>query len=313
MCDLEEINRRLQEAQAQMAQKNQLEARRRSLQKQLAPLEEKERALRSRLYAEQADVDRLEGRSLANLFYAVTGQMDEKRKVEAREAYEAAVRHDAAVQELESVQEDLRRTASELHAVSGCERRYADALEQKKQLLCAQGGSDAERIGQLEDALVDCATAQRELEEAIRAGRQAQSIVQSILQNLDSAQNWGTWDLVGGGLVSDIVKHNRLDSAQSQIEQLQVQLRRFQTELVDVKVFADMQMRTEGFLRFADFFFDDLVSAWMVLDRVGRSKAQVEQVEHQIAEALHRLQAILDEAGRTALRLEGELDTILLA
>lgn len=313
MCSLEEINQQLHEAQAQMAEKNRLEARRRNLQKQLEPLEEKERALRSRRYAEQADVDRLQGRSLANLFYAVTGKMDEKRRVEMREAYEAAVLHDAAVQELESVQADLRSTASALHAVSGCERRYEQALEQKKQLLCAQGGADAQRIEQIEKALAACATARREIEEAIRAGRQAQSIAQAALQNLDSAGNWGTWDLIGGGLVSDAIKHDHIDNAQTQIEQLQVQLRRFRTELADVEIFADMQVRTEGFLRFADFFFDDLVSAWVVLDRVNQSKAQIEQVQQQIAGALHRLETMLDETERTALRLEGEQNTILLA
>ena len=70
MNAMEEFDRKLRLFQEQMAQKNQLEARRRSLQKQRGPLEEKERDLRRRLYAEQADVDRLNRRSLAALFYA---------------------------------------------------------------------------------------------------------------------------------------------------------------------------------------------------------------------------------------------------
>ena len=86
MNRMEELDRQLRLLQDQMAKKNRLEARRRSLQKQLPPLEEKERALRSRLYAEQADVDRLNRRSLAALFYAVTGQQAGKLEIEAREA-----------------------------------------------------------------------------------------------------------------------------------------------------------------------------------------------------------------------------------
>ena len=100
MNAMEEFDRKLRLFQEQMAQKNQLEARRRSLQKQRGPLEEKERDLRRRLYAEQADVDRLNRRSLAALFYAVTGQKAGKLAAEEREALEAAVRHDAAVREL---------------------------------------------------------------------------------------------------------------------------------------------------------------------------------------------------------------------
>ena len=312
MNAMEEFDRKLRLFQEQMALKNQLEARRRSLQKQRGPLEEKERALRRRLCAEQADVDRLNRRSLATLFYAVTGQKAGKLAVEEREVLEAAVRHDAAVRELESLDADLRRTAEALCAVSGCERRYAETLEQKKQAIRTAGGADAERIGQLEDELSICTNVKREVEEAIRAGRQAQSVAESVLGALESAENWGTWDLVGGGLVTDFIKHDKIDGAQEQIEMLQVQLRRFSAELSDVKVFADMQVRADGFLRFADFFFDDFVSAWMVLDRVGRSKAQVEQVRQQLAEALKRLSAMLDETERTALCLRGELDALVL-
>ena len=312
MNRMEELDRQLRLLQDQMAKKNRLEARRRSLQKQLPPLEEKERALRSRLYAEQADVDRLNRRSLAALFYAVTGQKAGKLEIEEREAYEAAVRHDAAVREIESVQEDLRRTAAGLHAVADCERRYAEALEQKKQAIREAGGAEAERIGQLENELAACTNMKREIEEAIQAGRLAQGMADAVLGSLDSAENWGTWDLLGGGFVADIVKHDKLDSAQEQVERLQVQLRRFGTELADVAEFAGMQVRIEGFLRFADYFFDDLFSAWAVLDRVGRSKEQVQSVRQQIQEALNRLAAMQNEAERTALRLQGRLHTLVL-
>ena len=47
-----------------------------------------------------------------------------------------------------------------------------------------------------------------------------------------------------------------LDDAQEQIEQLQVELRRFKTELSDVEIAADLQVTVDSFLKFADFFFD---------------------------------------------------------
>lgn len=199
MNAMEEFDRKLRLFQEQMAQKNQLEARRRSLQKQRGPLEEKERDLRRRLYAEQADVDRLNRRSLAALFYAVTGQKAGKLAAEEREALEAAVRHDAAVRELESLDADLHRTAEALCAVSGCERLYAETLEQKKQAIRMAGGADAERIDRLENELSACANVKREAEEAIEAGRRAQSLAESVLGALDSAEGWarGIWSAAG--------------------------------------------------------------------------------------------------------------------
>ena len=43
---------------------------------------------------------------------------------------------------------------------------------------------------------------------------------------------------MGGGLMADLAKYEELDDAQEQIEQLQVELRRFKTELSDVEITA---------------------------------------------------------------------------
>lgn len=106
---------------------------------------------------------------------------------------------------------------------------------------------------------------------------------------LDSAHGWGTWDLVGGGLVSDLAKYGHLDDAQEQIERLQVALRRFKTELADVEIDADVQVTVDGFLKFADFFFDNLFTDWAVLDRIGQSQQQVQDTRRQIERVLARL------------------------
>ena len=80
---------------------------------------------------EQADVDRLEGRSLAAFFYNVVGKMDEKLTQERQEAYAARVRYDAAARELAGSEEDLARCHAELEELDGCEERYAALLREK--------------------------------------------------------------------------------------------------------------------------------------------------------------------------------------
>ena len=48
---------------------------------------------------------------------------------------------------------------------------------------------------------------------------------------------------MGGGLMADLAKYEELDDAQEQIEQLQVELRRFKTELSDVEITADFRLQ----------------------------------------------------------------------
>lgn len=82
----------------------------------------------------------------------------------------------------------------------------------------------------------------------------AREIARQMLDDLSSAKDWSTWDLLGGGLVSDMMKYDRLDKVQNNIKELQHALRSFRTELADLKgrISADISVEMGSFLQFAD-------------------------------------------------------------
>lgn len=302
---------KLQQLQEQMARSKQLEAMIKELRNQRDSLAAQVRELESIKLEEQADVDRLEGRSLAAFFYNVIGKMDEQLDKERQEAYAARVKYDAAARELEGVEADLRRYESELSALRGCEHRYDEVLKEKADAIKAAGGSNGEEILKLEERNAFLESQKKELQEAISAGNAALSTTQQVLSSLDSAEGWGTWDLFGGGLVADLAKHSHLDEAQGAIEQLQSQLRRFKTELADVTIQADMQVNVDGFLRFADYFFDGLFADWAVLDKINQSQSQVQNTKSQIAGVLSRLDSMMRTLGQEQVQIKSKLDTLV--
>ena len=302
---------KLQQLQEQMARSKQLEAMIKELRNQRDSLTAQVRELESIKLEEQADVDRLEGRSLAAFFYNVIGKMDEQLDKERQEAYAARVKYDAAARELEGVEADLRRYESELSALRGCEHRYDEVLKEKADAIKAAGGSNGEEILKLEERNAFLESQKKELQEAISAGNAALSTTQQVLSSLDSAEGWGTWDLFGGGLVADLAKHSHLDEAQGAIEQLQSQLRRFKTELADVTIQTDMQVNVDGFLRFADYFFDGLFADWAVLDRISQSKEQVQNTKQQIETVLFRLNSMQRSAEQEQAQIKEELDALV--
>lgn len=302
---------KLQQLQEQMARSKQLEAMIKELRNQRDSLTAQVRELESIKLEEQADVDRLEGRSLAAFFYNVIGKMDEQLDKERQEAYAARVKYDAAARELEGVEADLRRYESELSALRGCEHRYDEVLKEKADAIKAAGGSNGEEILKLEERNAFLESQKKELQEAISAGNAALSTTQQVLSSLDSAEGWGTWDLFGGGLVADLAKHSHLDEAQGAIEQLQSQLRRFKTELADVTIQTDMQVNVDGFLRFADYFFDGLFADWAVLDKINQSQSQVQNTKSQIASVLSRLDSMMRTLGQEQVQIKSKLDTLV--
>ena len=288
-------DQQLKELLAQCARKRKLEASAAELRRQRDTYAARAEELKEAMREEQADVDRLEGRSLAAFFYNVVGKMDEKLTQERQEAYAARVRYDAAARELAGSEEDLARCQAELGTLDGCEERYAALLREKTQAVKAAGGAAAEQILRMEEREAYLESQERELGEASAAGQSALA----------------TADEIGGGLIADLAKHSKLDEAQAAVEYLQSQLRAFRTELADVTISADFQVNIDGFLRFADYVFDGIFADWAVLDRINQAQAQVEDTRAQICAVLDRLGQMTDQAERERAGLRQEIEGLV--
>lgn len=300
----------LQTLQQQLARKKHLEALLQDLRRQKAEIEEKVARLKTIRDKEQSDVERLEGRGLTAFFYSVVGKKEEKLDEQRREASTAAVKYDVAMQELDLVLRRIGKYESELATLQGCEMKYAYTLKEKVKAIKALNSPAAEKILMYEEQIANLENQKKEIREAISAGSKSKSIAEQVLSELDDAEGWGTWDLLGGGMLSDLAKHSSLDDAQEEIEHLQVQLRRFKTELADVTIRADMQVNIDGFLRFADYFFDGLFADWAVLDRIEESQAEVKKTIQQIQAVLDKLNSMLNKIEKEQAQTQASLDAL---
>ena len=297
--------------QTQCARAKKLEASCGELQSQYSEFCRQAEELRRIMEQEQGDVDKLEGRSLASFFYNVLGKLEEKLTAEQQEAYAARIKYDAAVRQRDLAEAELRRCTAELAGLQGCQAQYQATLEEKARAVKQRGGQTAQQILEAEEHIARLESLKTELQEAEYAGNAALATADEILSSLSSAESWGTWDLVGGGLITDLAKHSHLDDAQASVEHLQAQLCTFRTELADVTVQADLQVGIDGFLRFADYFFDGIFADWAVLDRIHQSQGQVQAVRNQISDVLGRLQAMADSADREIAGCHNKIDALV--
>lgn len=307
-----ELDQELFQARERLEQQKQAESKLIGLRERRKALSLKEEELSLVRRREQSDVDKLEGRSLAAFFYSVVGKMDEKLDRELAEARAAAVKHDAAVRELADVDWEIEALTAKLEALGNCREQYAEAYARKAEEIRRRDPVGGPQLLELEERLAALDAREREIQEAVRAGEAALRAAEGVAGELSDAAGWGTWDLLGGGLIADLAKYDHLDAAQSHVEQLQVLLSRFQTELADVTVQADIQVRMEGFLQFADFFFDGLFADWAAMDHISRAQDQVSGTIAQIHGILLRLQELEEETGEERTMLQGRRDGLVL-
>ncbi len=248
--------------------------------------------------SEQRDVERLEGGSLAAFFYNVIGKKEEKLSKEKEEAYKAAVKYDAALEELYSVEQEINRREELLRPLANCETEYKRAFEEALKQIRTGATTITEEILAIEASMYEIECEKKEINEALTSGRRALNLVDSVLGELDSADGWATWDLLGGGLISDMAKHEHLDNAQRKINSLQVQLREFKTELADVRIDTDIHVQIDGFMRFADYFFDGLFADLTVKDKIESSINRVKHTRNEVNAIISKLEDKLANADR---------------
>ena len=276
--------------QQKVAQKPLLEIKLYELHTQRRQYDNQVISLRVAFRKEQEDVEKLEGRSLANYFYQVIGKLDDKLDQERKEAYAAKVKLDAAERELADIESDIKVIQEKITDVLVAEARYKDALELKRRQLKDSGTQVADQILSMEERIASLQAQKQEIKEAISAGFSARSTADRILSELEDADGWNTWDIIGGGgIITHMAKHSHLDEAQDLVQELQSQLRRFKTELADIQISANMQVNIDGFLRFADYFFDGLFADWAVGDKISQSMSSVSDTKSQINRMLDNL------------------------
>ncbi len=275
-------------------------------------LQQKEAELGAARAMEEEDVEKLEGRSLSRFFLFISGKLDEKLDQERQEAYEAAVKYDAVVAEMRAQEADIRDLRVELREAEDAKARYEQVLREKRDAIKALGSETGKEILDIERALGYLEDQRREINEALKVGSTASRLADDVLNNLSSAKNWSTWDMLGGGLIADVAKHGRLDEAQSSMESLQVQLSRFRNELADVAIIGgSFQVNIDGGLRFADYFFDGLFVDWTVYNRIDSSSERVRDTRRQIDKACSQLRVMRKTAEQDEARLRARLEELV--
>lgn len=299
--------------QQKVAQKPLLESKLYELHTQRRQYDNQVISLRVAFRKEQEDVEKLEGRSLANYFYQVIGKLDDKLDQERKEDYAAKVKLDAAERELAGIESDIKEIQEQITDVLVAEARYKDALELKRRQLKDSGTQVADQILSMEERIAALQAQKQEIKEAISAGYSARSTADRILSELEDADGWNTWDILGGGgIITHMAKHSHLDEAQDLVQELQSQLRRFKTELADIQISANMQVNIDGFLRFADYFFDGLFADWAVGDKISQSVNSVSSTKSQISRTLDRLNEMEKAADRGIASLKQQLDELIV-
>ena len=289
MRTIQELDRELERTRQKVERSRKLDVILKDLDQQIIRRRQAEEQAREILEKEQGDVEELERMSLVSFLAKIQGDLEERKAEERREAAMAKARYDAARWDLEDLERRYLDAKAEKQSLASVQKQYQALLSEKEVLLRSQGSGASLRLGQLAQELERTAGELSEIQEAIQAGRAAQRALEEMSGDLSGAENWGVWDLVGGGIMSTFAKHGCLDDAQDAAYEARRALSRFRTELSDVSSDQVPDVELGDFATFADYFFDGLFADLFVQSRIHEAQHQVEAVTARVSSLIARL------------------------
>ncbi|MET1249300.1 hypothetical protein ABWW58_10965 [Sporolactobacillus sp. STCC-11] len=292
---LDRFDRELQEIKEQVKYKRKWEDQLGRLQDEAEQQEVKLNMLRSMRNKEQRDVDRMESFSVPAILYSIIGRKLEKIDKEKQEAITAELKYQEACRAAEDMKKELAELQNRLLSVQNADQEYTEWMKRKERLIHDAQSPLSEELYALMDEEADLRANLKEYGEAFTAGAQARNALERALKSLGSAEGWSNWDMFGGGFLSTAIKHEKMDDAHGDIHEAQQALRQFQNELSDITDAALTDLENDQLLNFADYFFDNIVTDWMVHSKIQNSESQTRKILQQTNELLGKLDEEITE------------------
>ncbi|MFX0124558.1 MAG: zinc ribbon domain-containing protein, partial [Candidatus Hodarchaeota archaeon] len=192
---------------------------------------------------EYRDVEKLESLSVTSLMARVKGtkgQLLEKEKVEYLTVLN---KEEAAQREYRQLQDVITQTQLQVHEL-GDLLNTKNKLEKELEALINQvceGVPDPiedaieQRLTILEDQIGPITNNRSRIFRANNHLEHAISALNDALESLRSASGFSTWDLLGGGLIADSIKHSRMSDARNHVHNAHNNIQRAIQEYPEIR------------------------------------------------------------------------------
>ncbi len=270
-----------------------------ALEKEVNRKIELEKALKD----EDKDVKKLESLSIANIFYSILGSKEQQLDKERQEFLAAKLKYDECCHSVLMLEKDLESYKVSFNNLLDAEAEYEAVLKKKEGFILGLNNENSKKLLEIMDKIPSIEAQKKELQEAIAAGDAARNELQFVVDSLESADGWGTWDILGGGLLATAAKHSEIDKAKEYAQNTKIALMKFQNELADVDLAMDIDINIGSFETFADYFFDGLISDWIVQSKISDSLKSVRNVVYNVED-------IIKSLGAKLTTVENELSSI---
>lgn len=311
---MSDIHKQLKETFEQFQQAQRIERHLKQLSEQLSKayldLEKFEKELKK----EFADIENLEKLSVKGLFHQILGSKEEQIEKERQEYLQASLKYDEAKKSVELLEYERNLLQGKSENLSRIEKELNALIKKREKLLIE---SDSESGKKILDLLLIMDTHREfinNVSEAKNSGNEVVLLLDKMIQHLTQARSWGQWDMAGKQRGASYMKHNQIDRARDLSYHAKHLLVRFEDDLKQIygvqKFNLDIEL--DSFSRFTDIFFDNLISDWIVQQKIQNALSNVQSVRDKIIRFIQSMDVEINKATAKLSELESQRKKIII-
>lgn len=267
--------------------------------------------LKNILAREKKDVDNLESFSISYLYYKIKGSIDEKLSKEKLEFLEAQARYLEKEDYLNRLTSNKKQILKDISDIGNIDLKYDDLLNSSAEYILKFNSEKSEKVSSILNKLKATSLELKEIQEALIEGDKLIPYIDKAISNLNSAQNWGIYDMMGGDFIATMAKRSKMDDASKSINSIKVMLNRYNSELKDLSDEINVNLNLDSMSGLFDYLFDNFFTDYFVqgkinsaLDSTKSLKSKVNNIQSNLT---NKAQIYIKEIEVLKKDLENEL------
>lgn len=208
------------------------------------------------------------------------------------------------------IEENINLYKEQIDNYHSLDSDYNDLIRERRDLILSKNDSTAHELKGYLDEISEKELSVRSVREGISACYRALPSLERAIRNMESARNWGVWDIMGGGFLSTAVKHSRIDKMKQEIKDVEREIKALNTILSYVNLPSDMDIQIGGFATFADYFFDGLIADLFVQGKIKDSLNKLRDTYDKINKIKNSLQTRLEDLNSALRDLRDKADNL---
>ncbi len=277
------------------------------LQTRLADEEKALAVMEQTLAKEQRDVELLEKEGLTTMFHKFLGDREERLQKERQDYLTAALKYNEIYKSVDLIRYELNLLTKKEQNLGNVEKEISGLIKQREAEIMLLEPAKAAQLKALHEQVDKLHIFETEVNQALSTGDDAFDKVRKTEYYLNEAQ-FPDKQMWGGRNQSRIVNHEAVDRARDTAYQSRQSLIRFGNEYRYVYPERPFQvnMEIEDFGRFAEVFFNNLISDWIIRQKISKSLITVRATANQVGRFVEQLNQEKMMIARKLVELEKE-------